>query len=108
MAEKGLCIQFKFENETDDFVYSDEASLYSWMLMKWSSPATVEITEGVKSITSRTFGGMTQEYPQRRPKEIILPDTVEKIGGKVFENWNHLSKLVIPKNVKENGQNCLF
>ena len=67
MAEKGLCIQFKFENEMDDFVYSDEASLYSWMLMKWSSPATVEIPEGVKSITSRTFGGMTQEYSQRRP-----------------------------------------
>ena len=104
MAEKGLCIQFKFENETDDFVYSDEASLYSWMLMKWSSPATVEIPEGVKSITSRTFGGMTQEYSQRRPKEIILSDTVEKIGGKVFENWKHLSKLVIPKNVKEIGK----
>ena len=34
VAEKGLCIQFKFENETDDFAYSDEASLYSWMLMK--------------------------------------------------------------------------
>ena len=104
MAEKGLCIQFKFENETDDFAYSDEASLYSWMLMKWFSPATVEIPEGVKNITSRTFGGMAQEYSQRRPKEIILSDTVEKIGGKVFENWKHLSKLVIPKNVKEIGK----
>jgi len=53
----------------------------------------------VSEITSQAFSGA-------KAKEIIIPETVSKIGVQVFKDCSGITSLVIPKSVKYIGDNC--
>ena len=88
-----------------DFFATEEAAKTSTKIVIVSKIDSLPVTSIECYDTKNEF---TRDIPNTTVKEIVLPDTIKRIGGETFCGFEAVEKLNIPKSLKYIGSEAFY